>query len=693
MIEKDKAEPIRRLSQQLQRLSSCAAECSLNHSYYRVHGKGREIPLLDCDFVWSSLRVSGAMSQLARPADTGDRDIPALGNQIAAWSGPHTMRHLMDGMARGSREFAIPPGAYAELLRRKQDLFGDLSSKSIKLLKRFDHYLQAPEPMLLRGASKDADASGGIAPDTIVERVSAEREGAIVTRSSAEGTVVGGPVVDLLRGDLSVQMAAGLRNEISDLDSMYDDADLLGRVLDSARQVSDWFGSATDEILKSHRVAFNQLDGSRPEHSLNNFADAINITALVWMFNSPNREVKLQRPPTPVLVTNTAVLPKLQVLLPLPNPEQEALLLQQPLYLLMSQSFNEVNATAAEVENDATVFCNHAADVIAAARQVVRGGSTSVVPMRRLKRHLLSFVERWSVVLDPLRRYPMLDQTSRHNALFSPEIDRMLHSLGSESRADTPANTLKALRDNLHDRFKKRDIIREVLLDVTGSPASAPQAPGSDPYRNALFDITLVPLDRRTALLKNQRPGESRLDEAGRRGPPEGSRFVVSLTNAPRLGALLIADFAVGAADAQLSVRWTHEADLGALLPALVRAAKALAAVDGATTLDVGLFGMDEPIVREFAAADVDASRDLRAECTARDYVELVAGEAAVYADIEPLLGQERQLGVTAPFRRWTKGFIRAVHGLAADLAAPLPQEHVAWMISEIVRALPRTEH
>jgi hypothetical protein len=647
MTENAAKTSVLKLTQQLQRLADAAAKCALNHSYYRLHGGGREVALLDCDFLWSSIRLQDAVARVKTKRDRLDEDFPALANQLAGWTGPHTIRHLMQGMTRSHRPFSIPPGAFAELLRRKKDLFGEVSEKSQALLDAFDNKRKLI-PSYRPGAQQ--------APHTV------------------------SAVLDLVQGDLSAEIARQVRDEIATLDTMYDDARLLGSVLDSASSIGPLLGQASSKVSQSYSLTMKELGLSRPTATQNNFADAVNVLTLVWMFHSPNPGATV---PMPVLVTNTNVVARLQTLLPLPNPDAEAQLLQSPLYLLMSQGFNELCSTLAEVENQAHTFANHVNVVIDACRQMLRLEPTSTIAFERMQRRLLLFIDRWGAVVDPLRRYPMLDQSSHNNALLSPEVEEVLSAFSDGTLPDSQRNMLVTLRKRLLDRFHRHDVIREVLLEVQSSKGDQKR----DAYRESLFRLSLIEPSDRTTLLKNQLLGAAHVGPAPAH-LPNGTRLAFGFDQAPKFGALLVADYDTSQGEPRLSVRWTHESDIVALIPALLGAATQLAKAENAEPVGINLFGLDEPTYQEMPLAEAKASTALRTECTLRDYVEIVLGDVGVYADIEPLVGQERQIGVVAPLERWNVDLSRTVETLARELRVPLPSGHVAWMLERVLKTL-----
>jgi hypothetical protein len=636
------------LQKYLAELGTTATTCAMNYRYYQIERRGEEIPLFDCDSIWAAVRLPNARERIQRTRGAS-MGVTELIDEMTALTGPHTLRYLMGHLTH----YAIPAGAQAELLRKKESMDRALSDGARQILTRFEHTATAASP-----------------------------------------------VEDLVKSGQTAQIAAQVTRDMATIDSLYDDREFIAQTLRRAQSIDDLLGQPGKDTGPAYFTSYSQLQQRRESFDRNNFSDAINLALLVWLFNSPKGGRSTS--PVPVLVTGTKMVSDLQALLPLPRSEQVTLL-PKPLYLLLSQALknrhkNHLQGVVVDAQALGSTCDRIREQINCVFDRAQRRRKLDGAPFHILRDMLSGFIAHWQDVLDPLKRYPTLDRISYANTLLSPQLHDLLAKIQMPDLGGVDDHlALIAALQNAVDT--KRDFLQRLLIDP-----SAPEV--SDGAFEPTIDLTVVDPADASTLLKNQKPGE--LLKSGEWPSllrAQSSRIALFVSPLASLGALLVADWTPrgegdapmpartpnrrGGAGPCLSVTWSNTATLGQVCSSMIRLVQRLPAAD---TCRLNLYGLSGPSNDTFNLSEPDPARALEKHCHNRDSIELLVGPIGLYADLEPLMIEEHQIGIVAPIEAWSSHLMELALDLAMETRLPLPKRHTRLALRSIVQFFSRPD-
>jgi len=617
-----------------------AMVCATNHAYYQI-GRGSRnksrapMLLLDFDQIAATLRPA-IQVQVQEPENVFE--IPTDASQIG---GPHTMRFALQQLD----SYALPPGAMVELLRRRTLLRQGLSDRGNSVLKTVTRALETSTPVT------SLDESGVI--------------------KTLEDTLV---------------------HELREFRGIYDDVDLLEDVLRRATPFDDLVGTRPKESDPVFAETNRILSVRRPRKESANELDALNVAFVVWMFLSPKEGSRRQ---VPLLISDTQAMKDfkdMQSRFSLPQASDLQVFNRRRFLLLDSQISKYTGGRddlmvvkATRLAHETQQLHAHVMLAITTLSALEDGDRLVRLELDRLDSQFANYRAIWGRLLEPLWRYPELDRVSHLNATWMPRVEQAIRGL----EPNLGAAQLRDRLSNIRNAFAEAvDTDRKVQLTLTGAGTIA-DVVGEEGGAAPLFERSVVVGSSAKTLLSELTPGvpvreftQSILDTE------HPLRIVVTGSPYFRRGeAIFTADVAQEAARIRVTVVWTHNEPLRQLAQEIGSCGNWLCRNDserfelvafcksGEVRAPLGLAELPDTLTAAIARLNDPELFELRGETT------------AAFADVEPLVGVERQIGVAAPLDWWTERTIGAVNELMFRTChGGIPRKNARRALNDVLR-------
>jgi hypothetical protein len=574
-------------------LASAANICATNFRWLHMNGL-RHIPLLDFDL------ISGAMPRLAIEKRLSNEADGAEYGLLGNYGGTTSVQYLLGVMKR----YVLPPGTALELLTRKRNLSESISDRAANLLDRIEAGRRSGDPVAGL-MSKDAP--------------------------------------DIFREDLT---------------RFYDDvrgSALLDKLISRATPTEELLGEESfpnDRAVAALRAAYGFLQLMRPERSVNNFNDALNVALVERLYNARPHGSEI-----PVLVSQTRVVATLATVserLRTDSRGELPSLINDATYLVVSENLvlraDDRYATAADeaevLAEDANTLASRLRDLL---RHCQKLAAEDRLRERDIAAELMPF-DDWEELLFLQRRF------EKHwGSMLAPARMVVQH--------DAP-EYLNVLC-NGHWRLRNRDVveieksIRQLREEVEGREPQPEQA-----MWKIILNREAEPAVRAAFDYSEQIDEPVLLREANEGLPPrqyEASKFAndhdVVIAAIPRFvsgGALTLGTYRKKAVSPLRYVKltWSHGIPARAVIEKVFDSVSAAGFdLTGATAVictpnalakhSVGTGNVAEEIIAAF-----DANRD--SEC-----LHVYASDVKFFVDTVPLDGLEFQVGLHMSEKSW----------------------------------------
>jgi hypothetical protein len=631
-----------RLWGSLQVLNAITAEamvCATNHAYYQaergLRKPSKPILLLDFDLIAATLRPA---MQVISPEVENPLEIPSDPAQLA---GPHTVRFAL----RQLESYALPPGAMVELLRRRSLLRQRLSDRGNNVLRTVHQALDSDKPVT------SIDESG-------------------IVKSLAE-TVI---------------------HELREFGTMYDDLDLLEDVLRRATPLEDLLGkrpAQSDPVFEETRRV---LSMRRPKKKSSNELDALNVAFVVWMFLSPKEGLRRQ---VPLLISDTRAMEDFSVrqsLLSLPQPSELQVFNRGRFLLLDSQISNFsggrddlIVVKANRLAHETQQLAAHVMQTMRAVSGLEEGDNLTRLECNKLDNQFGRYRTTWGRLLDPLWRYPALDHVSHFNATWMPRVEQAAQGLEARVGAAQFRDRLASVRSAFSEAIES-DRRVQLILNGAGSIADVVDDEGAP---SPFFEIGIVVGSAAKTLLSELSPGVPIRDFRQEiLGSQQSLRIAVTGSPYFRRGeAIFVADIGRAADQVKLTVVWTHNQSLRELAHDVAHFGSVFFG-PGAENIEFVAFGKSgesrEPLR---LTALLGSLGEVVSRFDDLQLFELRSETTAAFADVEPLVGVERQIGIAAPLDWWSERMIIAVNELMVRTChGGIPPQNARVALRDVVR-------
>jgi hypothetical protein len=490
-----------------------AGEDWVSNYNWRCFNKRPTVILLDFDVI--GLSISAA------------RDTIGLGKDLSFSKtetiiGPKSLRFWLSQL----KDFTLPPGAMFELLSWKEKLTGQLGAAA----KQF--YTQLP-----------TTAKSSASPAQIVKSTATRENAKLVVR------------------------------ELESVASCLDDLTLLETIQKNAIPLEDLLGPAPPETNDVFDFANQVLTHKRKQVPRSNYADALNVCVVSWLFNSP----KLNRT-APMLVSRTKSVINFanhQESFLLPRKDDLRMFADE-MFLMLDAGLRNFSEGNDRIAMDAAEQVSFTADTLRRHYRDVRLGigrtpgehvRFNISPRwLALKIQQENFDMQFGDILAPTSLRVEHDRASFRNSLCTPQVREMLTRCFSGS--EEPHNHIHRLKAEITQQLAARGILDkalevtpEIAFDIKGDRIQL-STYETKPV-DALFTFTVPGIEendgRPLGLITCSGSAPLGTLAAGRE-----TRITAHHKFSPQDGAIAAIDYIPGGTggQVQLALVWLHELDV-----------------------------------------------------------------------------------------------------------------------------------
>jgi len=570
------------------------------------------IPLIDFDVICGTLPIMEIHKQAEySPSKVSEEWLPYV-------VGPHTVAYLFHYLS----EYCLPPGTVGEMLDRKKKLLGGLSGSARQFLRILNASQKTNNP--LSAILKEANSFDRI-------------------------------------GDILITELERFSTQLGQLETL---EFLLGR----DTPVQTLIGERMDERNTSaFRHVHTVLNTTRPNKSVNNFFDALNVATTVRIFNAPSKSGRGRRIPALISQTNAIVRfgqpENVEEWLDVGEGVDIPIIFNSVLYFIIQQALlMEFDGNYSICANEANILARHLSEIecyylglIRTCKELIADGraeesiSADDLPVRdkeMLQQKLVTTERRWGTILTPACTLPEHDRIRYMKLLLTPRVRGLLTN-----------NQPKIIRQGVKELEKRLRTTSRPDLDLWQSLIE---------YRHRFSPP--LPIDLKTTIILNHVPSDGTPLRDLAQGPAiKGSLASfcqkphdIRLAAFPRFvshGAVLVVDSWFREMPNQkrfLSVVWVHDYDAAQIWNEGCHLLSGFTETQETNTGTYRVFSADSKQVD--GTFDREAFPSIHALLGASEqlnYFEIQWGKFTFFADVEPMENKEFQAGLVFPKSAW----------------------------------------
>jgi hypothetical protein len=623
---------LRRVLRHTSELQGAANECFNTLRWLSVHSVG-SIPVLDFDVICGAL-PSAALEMAAETASGLHDDL------VPPLVGPHTVRLIL----KSSRDICLPIGTVAELLERVATLKKSLSARA----------------------------------QSFLETISKLRDP--------------GAVSSLARQISLEEFPELLFQELSGYEQNAEDVTLLSSLLSRNTPFEQLVGHEREtKNIDAFKATLHYLDDERHWRPHQNLFDAYNVACAVEIFNNPSERGPKRR--IPLFISDTERLTSWSLNPWLRKADVESLpdLSHNRLFLVFYQGLVARNYGALNIAQDEAGLLTSELTSIADVLKNLLHKAHSIVTHRglaendlqladlpeptvlRLQHKVGRLTSTWNDVLQPVAKSEEYDRVHYLNQFVRPHFLKAINTQGSER-----AMAVHAIISGI-DRFRRE---HHTFWELIQEHANSRPYEVSQVSFSSLVEVSFTVNDG--SLLSETRPGFDRA-HALRKWGAGWTHEVATAAHIRISPEALMSSYRTEFG--HIAVRWTHNVELRKLI-----------------ALSFRFFENTEGRAKSILtrcyscpgihSTQIDSSMLLAdtfpAQLTDAEYLEFEGnGGVVLFADKEPIDGEEKQIGVVAhPKALKSPVIIEIGRMVAMSSFMPLSEELAAYVVPRLLESI-----
>ncbi len=382
----------------LERFKSAAIDCQF--IYNNPNHSSVNLMLLDADVVFEAI----PSLKLAAAIDSDECRSKSSFIETKSFSpiGPHTLSYHLTHLD----SYSVPPGASIEILRRKQNLLGVVSSRAKRFLSVMDVAAESPDPL------------------------------------------------SVIRSDVRSEQGSLkeiVREELHELTNVTSHIGLVDGILDKATSMESVLSDdGNTNVGSAYRKSYDILSGRRPQRQFSNFCDALNVEVLYQLYQT-KKKIRHGRHIVPTLITDTREVDLLeQPLRSLVVHQEHGRLINKSEYMVVVNGLlgaaNGSRSYCVDLSRLLTQDIQALQTAYSVAKNDLESGCSDYLGrIETFQLRLGSFLQEWSRIFMPAENEAHRDRKLYLKELIGAEQEKML----SAKDPKLLRKTLKKVRNDI----------------------------------------------------------------------------------------------------------------------------------------------------------------------------------------------------------------------------------------------------
>jgi hypothetical protein len=579
-------------------IGDAARKCEANYRFFDLKKMRRPVSFLDFDIICGSIKPF-VLDRISKNSGIHN-DMP-----LSEILGPHSLQYFLSKLD----EYCLPPGSVIEILNTKQKLTNKLTEAGNSFLAFLKTLKDKENPL-----------------SYVTEKYPTSKLNEIIDK------------------------------ELNQMKEYLCNLEFLGSALDRSIPIEEFLGDSRPDLSNQFSTVYEYLQKERPLRSVNNFNDALNISALIWFYNCNNIEVK--KVPFPILISQTSQLLNLAEIIRNDLIAQQAISFQfinNYHYLFISQSLmynnrdrfkliaDQASTLAIEIE---AVRQSYEKLIEAIQKGEIRYDDYNNEKWQILSLNYSQFNIDWDWLFKSYQKSSLYDNIYYNNLLGSDEVAAMLSNFRFDDNK-TINNSIEKTLAIIEQSLKSNHALESILFHTNNIALQ-----NESNLLQQLFHF--VPI----SIMEDF--GDYYCDLTPLHSSSANTSFAEFLNKGNRIfvlprylsskGAIFSLELKMmNAGRTQIAISWPHSSNNQNLLNSF---SNFICGYDSENHVCTFTFftNKGEEINRYGNIYDKEITKHLLKNINDSDFLEIKANKFAVFADVQPLDNLELQAGLICDF-------------------------------------------